>query len=85
MARYRNKDEVDLRWNAIRRRLTKELDVQIANWREGALNHLLSEAWTEYTKQLESGEVRQLEPLYSQFVKTALDESIDLEIPGDAS
>lgn len=81
MARYRNKDEVDLRWNAIRRRITKELDVQIANWREQALNHLLTEAWTRYTAQLESGEVRALEPVYSQFVKDALDEVIDTDLP----
>ena len=81
MARYRSKDEVDLRWNQIRRRITKELDVQIANWREAALNHLLGEAWTEYARGLESGEVRVLEPVYSQFVKDALDESIDTDMP----
>lgn len=81
MARYRQKDEVDLRWNSIRRRLTSELDVQIKTWREHALNHILSEAWTEYTKQLETGEVRILEPVYSQFVKQALDEVIDTDVP----
>lgn len=81
MARYRIKDDVDLRWNAMRRRLTTELDVQIKNWRERALNHILGEAWNEYTRQLEAGEVRVLEPEYSQFVKQALDEVINLRVP----
>jgi hypothetical protein len=50
VARYREKDETDLRWNRIRRRLTRELDTQIADWREDALNKLLSDAWEKYAE-----------------------------------
>ena len=84
MARYRTKDDVDLRWNRIRRRVTRELDTQIADWREQALNFLLSEAWTEYTKQLENGDVRELEPEYTKFVGEALSQVIDTELPDAA-
>jgi len=72
MARYRVKDETDLQWNSIRRRLTKELDVQIADFREVALNSVLSEAWTHFAESLAKGERPALEPHYKQFVKTAL-------------
>lgn len=84
MARYRTKDETDLQWNRIRRRITRELDSQIINWREAALNRLVTDAWTTYAAQLESGEVRELEPAYSQFVKDALDDAIDTQLPNAA-
>ena len=57
MARYRNKDEVDLTWNRIRRRLTRELDTEIQNAREAALNQLLSKAWDDYTEAIGTGTV----------------------------
>jgi len=79
VARYRGKDETDLRWNAIRRRITRELDTQLQDWREVALDKLLTQAWTDYARQLESGEVRVLETHFAQFVKTALDDVIDVE------
>ena len=78
MARYRQKDQVDLRWNAIRRRITRELDTQIAEWREEYLNTLLSRAWERYAKQLEDGELEALEPQFEQFIGTALAQVIDL-------
>jgi hypothetical protein len=74
MARYREKDETDLRWNRIRRRLTRELDTQILDWREDALNKLLSSAWDEYVKALETGSKLELEAHYGAWVAQALDE-----------
>ena len=72
MARYRHKDETDLRWNRIRRRITIELDAQIKNWREEALNKLLSEAWERYVAALDSGEKLELESHYQDFARKAL-------------
>ena len=69
MARYRQKDETDLVWNRIRRQITRDLDTEIQNRREEALNILLSEAWEEYTKRLESGELVEFEAKYSQLVQ----------------
>jgi hypothetical protein len=68
MARYRSKDETDLVWNRIRRQITRDLDTEIQNRREEALNILLSEAWDEYTKRLETGELVQLEAKYASLV-----------------
>ena len=82
MARYRSKDDVDLRWNTIRRRITRELDTHIAEWREDVLNRLLSDAWTKYAKSLESGELPALESQYENFVRTALDEVVGRVIEG---
>lgn len=72
MARYRHKDETDLVWNRIRRQITRDLDTEIQNRREEALNTLLSEAWDEYTKSLESGELVELEAKYSGFVSAVV-------------
>jgi hypothetical protein len=83
-ARYRQKDEVDLRWNRIRRRITRELDLQIADWREEALNTLLSDAFRQYAKSLQTGEVLELEARYDSFVKTVLDEVIDVTVDAPA-
>jgi hypothetical protein len=84
VARYRQKDEVDLRWNRIRRRITRELDLQIADWREEALNTLLSDAFRQYAKSLQTGEVLELEARYDSFVKTVLDEVIDVTVDAPA-
>lgn len=75
MARYREKDETDLRWSRIRRRLTRELDTQIKDWREEALNKLLSEAWDKYVKALETGSKLELEAHYGAWVAQALTEA----------
>lgn len=79
MARYRSKDDVDLRWNQIRRRITRELDTQIADWREQYLNVLLGGAWDKYQKQLDSGEMETLHPQFEQFVGVALSQVIHAE------
>ena len=80
MARYRSKDEVDLRWNRIRRRLTRELDTQIADWREEALDRLLSSAWNEYKESLNTGDILEVEAHYETWVAQALNESVKLEL-----
>ena len=87
MARYREKDETDLRWNRIRRRLTRELDTQIADWREDALNKLLSDAWEKYAEALQTGSKLELEAHYGAWVAQALDEAgirVDAEESGAA-
>lgn len=83
MARYRSKDETDLRWNRIRRRITRELDIQLADWREEALNNLLGSAWQKYAASLSTGEVLELEADYESWVARALDEAITIR-PADA-
>jgi hypothetical protein len=75
MARYRSKDDVDLRWNRIRRRLTRELDCQIADWREEALNHLLGGAWEQFKDALQQGKMVELESSYASWVTKALTEA----------
>lgn len=80
MARYRTKDEVDLQWNRIRRRLTRELDTQIADWREEALNSLLSHAWEEHVKALGNGDVLEVEPDYKPWVAQALTEAVNVGV-----
>jgi hypothetical protein len=86
LARYRTKDETDLRWNQIRRRLTRELDTQIADWREEALNKILSHAWEEHVKALGTGEILEIEPDYKPFVAQALTHSVEVAVErsGDA-
>jgi hypothetical protein len=73
MARYREKDETDLRWNRIRRRLTRELDTHVMDWREEALNDLLSGAWDAYVKSMETGQKLELEADYKDWVTKSLD------------
>jgi hypothetical protein len=84
MARYRHKSEEDLRWNRIRRRLTRELDVQIADWREEALNDLLHGAWERYTEALNSGEKLEIESDYKAWVEEALRKEVILEVVSGA-
>jgi len=82
LARYRSKDEIDLRWNRIRRRITRELDLQIADWRERALNELLGGAWEQYKNAIATGTVLELETKYEEFVDTVLNEVIDAKVEG---
>lgn len=79
MARYRTKDDVDLAWNRIRRRITRELDTQIADWREEALNKLLTEGWTMYLRSIETGEVLELTAGYQEFVREALEDAVSVK------
>ena len=76
MARYREKDETDLRWNDIRRRITRQLDTEIAAFREQMLNRLLIGAWEEYARSLETGEHLVLESDYAQWVEKAMSEAL---------
>ena len=73
MARYRSKDETDLVWNRTRRRITRDLDTQIADFREELLNELLTAAWERYVKALETGTLVQLEDEASVWVRNVLD------------
>lgn len=70
MARYRAKDETDMAWNRIRRRLTRELDTVIADERERVLNTLLEKAWADYTEALGEGRVPEIESKYASLVTT---------------
>lgn len=85
MARYREKNEDDLRWNDIRRRLTRELDANISQWRERELNRILAHAWDEYNKALDKGVKLAIESKYEDWVSTALTHAIEppLETAGN--
>lgn len=80
MARYRSKDETDLRWNRVRRIITVELDRQIKDWREEALNKLLTDAWQKYAAALESGDKMEIESHYEAFVARALGAKSGIEL-----
>ena len=84
MARYRGKSPEDLRWNRIRRRLTSELDAQIKDWREEALNTLLTGAWENYVAALNSGKTLELESDYKAWVEEALRKEVILEVVSGA-
>lgn len=83
MAKYRQKDDVDLTWNRIRRRVTRELDTQLADWREEALNKLLTDSWTKYIAAIGDGSVLELESEYTTFVGEALAKHIELPVIED--
>lgn len=76
MARYRSRDETDKRWNSIRRRITRQLDLEIADWREDALDKLLTGAWEQFVAALSTGDVVELEAHYEKWVSRALSEAI---------
>ena len=73
MARYREKDENDLAWNKIRRRITRELDTRIADAREEWLNSLLVGAWDKYTQALDSDEVPELDDESTTWIAETVD------------
>ena len=54
--------------------------MQIADWREQALNELLTDAFTQYAKSLQTGEVLELEERYASFVGDVLTDVIDLQV-----
>jgi hypothetical protein len=72
MARYRSKDETDLVWNRTRRRITRDLDTKIQDFREELLNKLLTAAWDQYVQALETGTLVQLEDDASKWVDEVL-------------
>lgn len=60
--------------------------MQIADWREEALNRLLSAAWEQYKTAISTGAVLELEAKYeSQFVSEVLDDVIDVEVEDEAA
>lgn len=81
MARYRQKDEVDLRWNAIRRAATARIDLEVKTYRERRLNEVLSELWTKFAAGLHSGQLLELEPEYEQWIEDSLTGIQALEKP----
>jgi len=72
MARYRHKDETDLAWNKVRRRITAEIDLEVRNVREEILNVALSKAWDDYATALGEGKIPEVEGRYTQLVKAVL-------------
>ncbi len=76
MARYRAKDETDLAWNRIRRRITRELDTEIYNAREEMLNDLLMKAWDDYAQALGEGKVPEVESKYAKLVTDILTDEV---------
>ena len=80
MARYREKDSQDLRWNDIRRRITRQLDTEISAFRESVLNDLLTAGWDEFVKSLETGEELRLESHVAGWVADAMAESLGSKI-----
>jgi len=86
VARYREKDELDLAWNKMRRHITRELDTRIMDAREEWLNQLLTAAFDKYTDALDANEVPELEDgatewiaqMVDSFVKPRLKEVFDV-------
>lgn len=85
IARYRHKSDEDLRWNRIRRRLTRELDTQVSDWREEALNNLLAGAWEKYTEAVGQGKKLEIEGDYKSWVAEALSKEIKALMPFEES
>lgn len=59
--------------------------MQIADWREAALNELLTGAWDQYKAALGTGDVLELEAKYESFVAGALAEVIDVSVDREAA
>jgi methionyl-tRNA synthetase len=76
MARYRHKDDTDLSWNRIRRRITRELDTEVQNAREEILNSLLTKAWDDYAEALGEGKVPEVETKYTRLVTNILQDVV---------
>ena len=85
MARYREKDETDLAWNRIRRRVTRELDIAIADAREEALNALLAKAWDDFVKAIGDGTVPEVESRYSEFAASIVKDIVTPKVIAAAS
>jgi len=76
VARYRHKDETDLAWNKIRRRLTAEIDIEVRNVREEILNVALAKAWDDYAEALGEGKIPEVEGRYTELVRAVLSDSV---------
>jgi hypothetical protein len=85
MARYRHKDETDMAWNRIRRHITRELDTEIQNRREEALNSMLTKAWEEYTEAIGAGRVPEIETKYTNLVSKIVSDLVVIPEVTDGS
>jgi hypothetical protein len=80
VARYREKTQDELVWNDLRRRLTRQLDTEISAFREMVLNKLLTGAFDEYTKSLESGQELVLESNVAAWIGDAMSQVLDPKV-----
>jgi hypothetical protein len=85
MARYRSKDETDLVWNRTRRRITRDLDTRIMDFREELLNRILTAAWERYSAALETGSLVQLEDEATSWVDDVLTKQLQPIIEAEAN
>lgn len=58
---YRRKSEAQLNWNAIKKAANARATLEAAIIRERLLNEYLAEAWTEFERSLQSGELLELD------------------------
>ena len=83
MARYRTKTEEDLAWNQIRRRITRDLDTRISDFREELLNKLLGSAFEEFALAQQTGETIQLEEDASGWIRDMLRDKLRPSLEAD--
>jgi hypothetical protein len=83
VARYRSKDETDLVWNRTRRRITRDLDTRLMDFREELLNRTLTAAWEKYSAALETGTLVQLEDEATSWVEAVLTRQLKPVIEAD--
>jgi hypothetical protein len=77
VARYRTKDETDLVWNRIRRKITRDIDYQLMNVREEMLNVALSAAWGDFTEAIGTGKLIEIEDRYSTYVEGIVKDALE--------
>ncbi len=70
---------MEMRWSRIRRRITRELDIQIMDWREVTLDKLLSSAWDKFKIAEEQGQKIALTGDYEEWVRKALEEHVTIK------
>jgi hypothetical protein len=61
VARYIEKNEADIAWNEIRRRVTYQANLAAANWKERKLNEILPQLQIQFEAALQQGEILELE------------------------
>ena len=76
MARYRTKTEEDLAWNQIRRRITRDFDTVLQDFREEALNKLLGKAFDQFALAQEKNETIHLEEEATKWIAQMLAEKL---------
>lgn len=81
MARYRQKDSVDLAWNKIRRQITRDLDTAMMNLREEILNTALSDGWDRFQTALSQGQVLELEAEYERTAGVWVADQVKAHLP----